>query len=150
MAEHNTSFTVRADINKVYDLVVQHFTSIGYAFESGNRPISASFKRGSFLGITFKTMKTNLVVSLTDNQREVSIQCYFQSPGTIYTQGARSEFDLEVMKLKDLILTSQPAKQPTKTAMSDEERLQLLEDRFLKGEISEETYKEMKKKFQKV
>ncbi|HID27407.1 MAG TPA: hypothetical protein EYP22_06255 [Methanosarcinales archaeon] len=67
------------------------------------------------------------------------------------TAGDRQKLDEEIMRLKNMIQTSlpQPAKQPTQTVMSDEDRLQLLEDRFLKGEISEETYKELKKKFQR-
>lgn len=158
MPEHSNSFIVSGDINQIYDQASQYFISQGFSLKSGIKPTYLVFEKGTKrLGFTtdIKKIGQTLHVNISRDERgDIVVHCKYVfsivTGALMITAGDKQKLDEEIMRLKNMIQTSlpQPAKQPTQTSMSDDERLQLLEDRFLKGEISEETYKELKKKFQ--
>ena len=105
MGKYETQFSIKMEAEKVYDFAAQYFGTEGYRFVSGDRPNTLSFVRGSFWGITLKTTKTNLTVSMiSDKNGEVMVRCYFDMPIAIVMGGDKERLELESEHFRNFLL----------------------------------------------
>jgi len=100
---HKFTVLVKGETNSLYDLVSQHFSSLGYRIVSGDRPNALSFTRGSWLGMTFASGKRSLAVSLIPKGEDVVISCTFEMPGFWLFSGDKAKLQLEVEGLRSLV-----------------------------------------------
>ena len=102
---HRFEVTVKGDVHHIYDLISQHYVSLGYRVVREDRPNALSFTRGSwfFSRAIFSGEKRNLAVSIMPKDDEVAIRCTYKMPA-FWIEGAdEAELRLEVEGLRNLI-----------------------------------------------
>ena len=68
--------------NTVHGFAKKYFTSQGFSLKSDTNPGQLVFKRGSYIGLTLRTITMYLVVLIISDDSGVDIRCEFYTPGT--------------------------------------------------------------------
>ncbi|MEM2941660.1 MAG: hypothetical protein QW304_08965 [Thermoproteota archaeon] len=106
------AFTVKGEINRVFDSIQAFMPSMKFRLENANRPILLVFKRGSKLGslVSFEVegCETILTISLQQNGDEVNILCSYDvlGIGQVFTSSDRSTLESEIERLQYFLKTS--------------------------------------------
>lgn len=112
--EYVTSFRVRAEPNKVYDLTESHFQSLGWTVEKGNKPRELILKRGTvwgtFASFDIKRVKLKLNVFIYDVEGETTVKCQYQTSSARgwFSEREKNDLNAEINALKNLISASVP------------------------------------------
>jgi hypothetical protein len=105
---YQTEFKVKNNPEHLYDLIFNHFVSLGYKLKKGVRPFALSFTKGSHFGWTIESTTRNLSIAIMPSGDEVRIRCTFELPeywviGRERARRDRMELELEVRRLGTLM-----------------------------------------------
>lgn len=111
VVEHQTSFTVKRDISKIYDLAINYFPSHGFNLESSRKPNNITFNRkGTILTFDIKKFPMKLYINLSKNE-DGSIFADFHYVCQVSAWADHTEYEAlnaEVLAFENLALKTLP------------------------------------------